>query len=529
MSSADHLFVSQKKRYSLLQPPWPLFALIVAGLLRLPILFVPGVIHNDSYEYIRAAKSMLHGDWVGGVAPPAYSFCIMVLKGITGDYELAGVLVSWIFGVLVVIPVYYLAKKVFDERIGVLTSLLAAVQPTLYFFSGSVLSDSMYYFFLATSVYLGWVAFEKGNLLSTVVFSVSTTISYLIRPEAIGFIFIFSVWVLVANPPHEKRPFLRKLILAIVATACFIVFSMPYLVALRKEFGRWEISRKASISLVAPEETIDKIIQSDKGAKSGQVNLAKKRKVSISSFVSEPVTVIKKISTGFIQVLFKYQQALTPILFLLAIIGLARRRQDKSLWRIDLYLLSYCFFFFVMVLPFFWITKRHTSHLVLIALPWSAYALARIADFVRKKTTIGFLREHAPLIFLVAIMAILFTEGFVDRINSRKHRMIRKEAGIWMRDNLPKGPVISRLPHEAFYGDMEWINVQDFSNDNLLRKATERNAKYLVVDEDITDNQADFVNMLKENNFDLVYVKQKKDQKIFVFTFRQTKDSHSKQ
>jgi 4-amino-4-deoxy-L-arabinose transferase-like glycosyltransferase len=192
------------------------------------------------------------------------------------------------------------------------------------------------------------------------------------------------VWVLVANPPHEKRPFLRKLILAIVATACFIVFSMPYLVALRKEFGRWEISRKASISLVAPEETIDKIIQSDKGAKSGQVNLAKKRKVSISSFVSEPVTVIKKISTGFIQVLFKYQQALTPILFLLAIIGLARRRQDKSLWRIDLYLLSYCFFFFVMVLPFFWITKRHTSHLVLIALPWSAYALARIADFVRK-------------------------------------------------------------------------------------------------------------------------------------------------
>jgi len=528
-TGTDQFSVSPEKKLSILQLPWPFLALLVAGILRLPILFIPGVIHNDSYEYIRAAKSMLQGDWTGGVAPPVYSFCIMVVNSIIGNYELSGVLVSWIFGVLVVVPVYFLAKRVFDERVGRFASLLAAVQPTLYFYSGSVLSDSIYYFFLILSVYLGWLAFERGRFVTVALFGLSSTISYLIRPEAIGFLFIFSVWVLCVNPPHEKRSLFRRVALTVMAIVCFVAFSSPYLVALRKEFGRWEISRKASISLVAPDENTGKAVMSEQGEKPGHVSAAKKKKISLSSFVSEPVEVAKRLSTGFVQVLFKYQQALNPILFLLAIIGLVRRREDKSFWKIDLYLLSYCFFFFVLVLPFFWITKRHTSHLVLVALPWATYGLVRVADFVRMKTKIGFLRNHGILICLVLVMVTLFAEGFIDRINSRKHRMIRKEAGVWMRDNLPKGPVISRLPHEAFYGDMDWINVQDYDYDNIRRKAIDRNAKYLVVDEDVANSKADFVRSLEEHSFDLVYVKQKKDQKIFIFSFRQQKESQSKQ
>jgi 4-amino-4-deoxy-L-arabinose transferase-like glycosyltransferase len=511
-----------------LQLPWPFFALLVACIFRLPIFFISGVIHNDSYEYIRAATSMLQGDWTGGVAPPVYSFLIMVVNSFVGNYELSGVMVSWIFGVLVVIPVYFLTKRVFDERVGRFSSLLAAVQPTLYFYSGSVLSDSTYYFFLVLSAYVGWLAFEKGRFVLVALFSLSTTIAYLIRPEAIGFIFIFSVWALFVNPPHEKRPLFRRIVLAGMAAVCFIIFSSPYLIALRQEFGRWEISRKASISLVAPDENTGKDATSEQSTRPGSISAAKKKKISLSLFVNEPLEMFKRLSTGFVQVLFKYQQALNPILFLLAIIGLIRRREDKTLWRIDLYLLSYCFFFFVLVLPFFWITKRHTSHLVLVALPWAAYGIVRVASFVRMKAKIGFLRDHGATLFLILVMAILFTEGFVDRVNSRKHRMIRKEAGVWMRENLPKGPVISRLPHEAFYGDMDWVNVQDYSYDNLLRKANDKNARYLVVDEDVAASKNDFVHILKEQSFDLVYVKQKKDQKIFVFSFRLHREEQSK-
>lgn len=510
-----------QKILNIFRLPWIAVLLCITILFRLPILFIPGIIHNDSYEYIRAAKSMLKGDWAGGVAPPVYSFCIMVLNKFVGNYELTGELVSWIFGGVVVVPIYFLARRVFDERTGRIASLLSAVQPTLYFYSGSVLSDSVYYFFIALSVYLGWVAFEKGNLITVILFSLSTTISYLTRPEAIGFMFIFSLWALFINPPAAKRTLLRRLILTTLAIVCFIIFSSPYLVALRKEFGRWEISRKASISIVMPEQSMDGISQPDGEIKSVRGSLANKRKISISSFVREPATILKRLLIGFFHALFKYQQALNPVLFLLALVGLIRKRQDKSLWRIDLYLLSFFFFFFVMVLPFFWITKRHTSHLIVIATPWAAYGLMRVTDFIRKKTMVPYIRNYAGIVLLVIVMGVLLTEGFFDRLNSRRHRMIRKEVGIWMKDNLQKGPVISRLPHEAFYGDMDWINVQDYSYDNLLKKATNRQAKYLVVDEDVASHNADFVNRLKENNFDLVYVKQKRDQKIFVFSFHE--------
>jgi hypothetical protein len=154
-------------------------------------------------------------------------------------------------------------------------------------------------------------------------------------------------------------------------------------------------------------------------------------------------------------------------------------------------------------------------------LPWAAYGLIRISDFVRNKTTIAFMRNHVGTIFLIFIMVILFTQGVVERMNSRKHRVIRKEVGIWMKNNLQKGPVISRLPHEAFYGDMDWINVQDYSYDNLLEKATDKQAKYLIIDMDVMADNTNFVNRLKENNFDLIYVKQKRNQKIFVFSFQE--------
>ena len=113
---------SQQKVLNIFPLPWIIVLLSFTIIIRLPVLFIAGIIHNDSYEYIRAAKSMLQGDWTGGVTPPVYSFCIMVLNKLVGNYELAWVLVSWIFGAAVVVPIYFFARKVFDERTGKIAS-----------------------------------------------------------------------------------------------------------------------------------------------------------------------------------------------------------------------------------------------------------------------------------------------------------------------------------------------------------------------------------------------------------------------
>ena len=106
--------------------------LVFAFLLRLPLLFFPEVIHNDGTEYIRHAKLVLIGNWSGGKAPPLYPALIAFAHLFIPDAERAGILISIIFGTLLILPVVYLGKEMFNARVGILSGLIAAVHPFLY-------------------------------------------------------------------------------------------------------------------------------------------------------------------------------------------------------------------------------------------------------------------------------------------------------------------------------------------------------------------------------------------------------------
>jgi 4-amino-4-deoxy-L-arabinose transferase-like glycosyltransferase len=131
---------------------WVLGLLVLAFLLRLPLLFFPEVIHNDGTEYVRHAKLIFAGDWAGGKAPPLYPALIALFRVFTGNFERAGILASVLFGSFLILPVYSLGRTLFNERVGALAALFAAVQPFLYIASGSVLTESVYFFLLTTSV-----------------------------------------------------------------------------------------------------------------------------------------------------------------------------------------------------------------------------------------------------------------------------------------------------------------------------------------------------------------------------------------
>ena len=137
--------------------------LAFAFVLRIFLIIIPEVIHNDGIEYIRHAKQISSGDWSGGKSPPLYPSLIALVQMITQDYEMAGIWVSVIFGTLIVLPIFYLGRSIFDEKVGFLSALFATVHPSLNISSGSVLTESTYHFFLATSVLFSWNAFSKGK------------------------------------------------------------------------------------------------------------------------------------------------------------------------------------------------------------------------------------------------------------------------------------------------------------------------------------------------------------------------------
>jgi 4-amino-4-deoxy-L-arabinose transferase-like glycosyltransferase len=484
--------------------------LFIAFALRLILVLQPEVIHNDGIEYVRHAKEVLAGNWTGGKSSPLYPALIALAYALVKNFELGGIWVSVIFGALLVLPVFYLGKTIFNEKVGIISALVASVHPFLYMHSGSVLTESIYHFFIATSVLFGWYAFSKRGFYQVLLFSLFTSLAFLTRPEAIGFLFIFSVWMLIVNPPKERRNWIERVAVILIAIFAFLVFSSPYLLAIRKETGKWSISKKVEVSIGSGSEEID-----ETPLKKGKVW---RHGLSLVSLIKYPLSLLTIVGTGLLDSIYKFQQAFNPVLFLFALlgwIGIIQRRSRYSL-KANFYVMSYHFFFFGLVLPFFWVSRRYTSQMVSISIPWAAFGFWVFLDWVHQRWKFVWKKERFVTILLVILLMVFFTQGRV--IHTREHRGIQKEAGLWMKDHLPRGvKIMSRMPQEAFYAELPWILFPKNSYEEVLRVARLNGVQYLILNEDIEEDSPGFLGKMKEKDLTLLKDFKRKNQRMSIF------------
>jgi len=454
-----------------------LLLLAMAFVLRIFLILFPEVIYSDGTEYIRCAKLIISGHWGGSKAPPLYPVLIALASRFTPNFELAGIWVSVIFGTLVILPVFYLGREIFTEKIGILSALFAAVHPYLYVSSGSVLTESLYHFLLTTAVLFGWRAFRRGRIWDILLFSLITTLAYFTRPEAIGFLFIFTFWVFFIRPPQEKRHALKRVWIGALALLCFVVFSSPYLYQMRKETGRWELSKKFSISIGSVSE----------GEAVPLEDFTRTKKITMVSFLVEPVTVLKKIGLGWIQALYKFQLGFHPLLFVLAVLGFVWSMKGTSSKKGSFYLLSYFIFYLGLLLPFLWIARRYTSMISSIALPWASLGFICLTGWIAPRLKEGRWKRAFPVLSLLLVLIVIFVQGRV--VHGRGHRLLHKEVGLWMKDHLSKNGniMMSRLPQIGFYAEMPWVIMPEKSYEEIIEAAHSKGIRYLIVDEKVRE------------------------------------------
>jgi len=479
---------------------------IFSFLIRIPLLLYPEVIHNDGTEYIRHARRILSWDWSPGKTHPIYPSLIALGHFLTPSDEIAGILVSAIFGALIVLPVFFLGKEIFDERVGLIAAVLAVFQPFLYMSSGSVLTESVFHFLLAVSCLFGWKAFRHGRYPDIILFSLFTSLSYLTRPEGIGFLLIFSAWVLFVNPPDGERHRAKRVAIMIVALIGFLIFSSPYLVQLRNETGKWQLSKKVSMS-------VGSLSDEEKDLPLDMIRVRKQ--MTFSAFLRSPLSVMSKMVGGFFQSLYIFQQVYTLLLSLLLILGFVLGKGKSLSLKGNLYLASYVLYFFAFVHPFFWVTRRFTSHVISICLPWAALGFLEIVGWARKRFKGERFQWKVPAILLIAILLVLFVQGRV--IHTREHRFIQRDAGLWMKDHLPKGgSVMSSLPQEAFYAQMPWVRTPRGDYEQILATARSKGVKYLIIGEETEEDSPDFLEKMKAE--DLIRLKEwkRKGQRLVI-------------
>jgi hypothetical protein len=137
--------------------------------------------------------------------------------------------------------------------------------------------------------------------------------------------------------------------------------------------------------------------------------------------------------------------------------------------------------------------------------------------WVRERREFGKTPQKILTILLTTFLIVLFIQGMMTHI--RDHRTIQKEAGLWMKENLPRGvEIMSRWPQEAFYGEMGgWAKMPKGSYEEVLGLARSKRIRYLVLDEGIEKEWPGFWGQIKEKDLILLKDLKMKDQRVAIF------------
>lgn len=231
-----------------------LLLLLLALVVRCAALGQPYRDH-DTVRYLQTA-AVLDTAWsAGSLLPPAGSAVVrntldywpplmpflMALLGRLGlTHHQAGVTISLGAGTLLLLPVFLMACRLWNERAGFAAAIFVALYAPLIRFSLIPRPDMLYVLLLLWAVALSWSAWREGSLTRYGGAGLLWASAYLTRPEAVGAM-VLTVGALVALAlrarPWGARRFAGLLLLVGVST----VLALPYLAYLARIQQGWSI------------------------------------------------------------------------------------------------------------------------------------------------------------------------------------------------------------------------------------------------------------------------------------------------
>jgi len=450
--------------------------LLLSLLLSVYLFFRTYVISMDgAFQYIPIAKdfvSGLYGKAFGHNQQPLYSLFVAVVSRWVSDFELAGKLVSSFFGILLILPVYFLGKKIFDQKIAFFSALLLMIHPYIRRFSADVLKESTYLFFLASAIWFAWRTIQTEKRYPYLFIPLLSVLNYLVRPDGVEILIVVFLYILFFkrfNTPRDRWKVIFFLVLS-----SFILF-LPYLIHLRETTGVWTLSRAKTIS--------------------GFLGLGG---------MGDEVSLVNKILFSFKKLNLEILSIFHPLYLLFLGIGLIKtfssRLKDGEKFLFSFNALHYVVLF-LLVLNYtdwnaakdertFMLSGRHILPLLIFSIYWVGEGLLISYNWISKKLGSHRLLSRLELnrrtkliwlTLLILILAIILPKTLKPQ---RYERLTEKKAGIWIKAQSGKGVTIfTTLPRVAFYaeGVCEYIEFNKDKIDKIKTLMTEKGVLYLTI------------------------------------------------
>jgi 4-amino-4-deoxy-L-arabinose transferase-like glycosyltransferase len=486
------------------------------ALVRLGALWHPQrIVWGDEPFYLWLGRNWLTGQGYSFTGysdvhhTPVYPLLSGLFYLLTRNLELASDICYVLFGVLLAIPVYVLAKEMYQREVGYISVALLAIYPavaTAPLFWGT-LTEPPYYFFVYTGLLMTLLAMRRERPWFYALAGVSFGLAYLTRPEAIAYVAVGG-GVLVLVKLCEKKLSARVTLVGLsLYVVAFLLFFMPYAVYVYRETGSWMVSEKAGVTFVTCIGLSEGNTRAFDSATWGldstglEVFFFSRESYDVSMF-----DVIRTHPSEFAQLLVRNVRRFIGSLlstrlfsfYLLPLIGLAFFKAAWNKARVKGELLLLSSLTPVAVFLLFFIQDRYIATLLPTLTIWLASGAYELGVWLRG-TTANLLEGRklrrfwqSALLAIPAIALLLFFAVLQPRViqqytNIGSFRPEHKTIGLWLRDNISSDSVVmSRYPAIAFYARTRWEPTPNAEYGEVLDYARYNAVDYFVLDESET-------------------------------------------
>ena len=478
---------------------WPVLTIVLLALMVRAI----GIIRTDpvafdSAVYFEMAQFVRAGAWNNVFAypyPPLFPLLIAGLEKLGVPTEVAGLFWSCGLNLGVLLPLFFITRKLAGRQAALGAALLWAVHPYAVRLSIRALSDSPTVFLAALSLWLGLWAHENKKRFLSLVAGMLSGLAYLSRPEgmeaAIGLAFLY-VFQPEPTSPIDTAPRLpARIVWALMPLIGWALVASPYVAHLSIREGALTLSKKKSVQAMLGSLAAPALEQENSPPNGGEETSAAK-----PAPTEHPTVPRAPARSGWLwrtaHNIYIFQQPLHngvyPVVLFLAAWGVIALRCGKiSAERSVLMLLAGLAGLHLLILLGValqsgadYLGGHHFFLLLLYLLPFAGVGLAAAVMDVRARFPQV---SWAP----AAVLALAFLLVVPASLRTRDDRgKSLRLAGLWVREQAPhENRVVAKSPKFAFHAGAHRIPLEgDYKT--VIDQARKQGARFVGSDSENT-------------------------------------------
>jgi 4-amino-4-deoxy-L-arabinose transferase-like glycosyltransferase len=492
-----------------------LIAIFVAALLpRIAMLLwalrhgVP--IDSEGAEYTRIAQNLIAGNGYVGIFnngiqlnfPPLFPLLIAAFSFVLPSTELAARLVNVALGTALVIPMFKMAERMYNQKVAIIVAALVAFHPLLITRSITASSETPYFTLLMAGLYyvMRWV--DDRQRRSCLFAGLYFGLAYLTRPEAFLIVgALAAAGILWGYSVGERR---AAFVGVVSLVGVFLLVAAPYIAFLSINSGKFRIEGKGSIAYAWGKKVNEGMSYDEAATKIGD-DLSPQGVFMQSNYEAlrnSPYTpgdilwlVMRTASRNLKRIYFFIVEAGpmgVPMLLVLAVLGLLRTPWDHERVVKEGIVISTGAVMVLALLTLQWLWPRYFHSLLGLQLlwagkgaeelyHWSHDTVARFAASDRLPRITGLAVQWSAVAALIATsLSTVPKDPEFEQFGLTE----RKTAGQWIARQSPPRPwVMSTSLIPAYYANGNFMYLPYSSSDTALRYISKKKPDFLVLNE----------------------------------------------